>query len=298
MQDVGNLYAGIGYLRFLEGEKHQVFLTARGVSLPDQSSNAGLARVAADARIALDLVQTGGVDVPRGWSTPTAASNVSFAQTFAIQDLRLMADRTGGQLMAFRSGTDAFRRLEDGMRFQYLLGYTPLDPTLNEKFRKISVTVNRPGVKVLVREGYVAAGTLVMLDRRQMVTFNRIRAAAEYVNVVNHIKITLGTPAVAGKDLSVDVTVDVSKLKFVSQNGRQEAVLDVALFCGGEKDAPVGELQRRVELRFDPAAFARVQEKGTTFRLSVPVTGRAERIKVVVYDYGADLLGSAVAKVK
>jgi len=306
LHDVGNLYAGIGYLRVLDGEKHLVLLTERGISMPSQDGNASLARVAADARIALDFVQTGGVVtappaifVPfRGAAMqPTASSNQVFAQTFAIQDLRLMAERTGGQVMAFQTGEEAFRRLDDGMRFQYLLGYTPSNGALDSKFRKISVGVNRRGVRVVVREGYFAVDTPILPDRRQMVTFNRIRAAGEYFDVIDHIKLRLGKPVLSGNEVSIDVTVDISRVHFVRQGVRQEAVLDIAMFCGDEKGQPVGDAQKSAELRFDDTAFARAQQQGTTFKMTVPVRGDVRSIKVIVYDYGADLVGSAVAKV-
>ena len=42
---------------------------------------------------------------------------------------------------------------------------------------------------------------------------------------------------------------------------------------------------------------ARARKEGLTFRVSVPVRGLAAMVKVVVYDYGADLVGSAGARV-
>ena len=42
------------------------------------------------------------------------------------------------------------------LRYQYLLGYTPARPIVagQQEWRSISVTVNRPGVRVRARDGY------------------------------------------------------------------------------------------------------------------------------------------------
>jgi hypothetical protein len=68
-----------------------------------------------------------------------------------------LAAETGGFLI--RDTNDpgaAFRRMEEDMRFQYLLGYSPSNGAYDGRFRTISVKVNRPGLQVQTREGYFA----------------------------------------------------------------------------------------------------------------------------------------------
>jgi hypothetical protein len=47
-----------------------------------------------------------------------------------------------------------------------------------------------------------------------------------------------------------------------------------------------------------PEALVRFNEKGMTYSGRVPVTTDAKHVKVIVYDPGADLVGSAVIKIK
>ena len=54
LQDLGNCYAGVEYLRHIEGEKHLVFVTEKGMSLPRSTDDESLARAANDARVAID----------------------------------------------------------------------------------------------------------------------------------------------------------------------------------------------------------------------------------------------------
>jgi VWFA-related protein len=71
--------------------------------------------------------------------------------------LQLMAADTGGFLI---QGTNdigtAFRRIDEDMRFHYLLTYAPQNDVMDGKFRTISVKVRRPDVIVFARKGYRA----------------------------------------------------------------------------------------------------------------------------------------------
>ena len=62
MQDMGNLYTGIEYLRYLEGEKHILFVTEQGFYTPRLEADASLAARANHARVVIDTIQTGGID--------------------------------------------------------------------------------------------------------------------------------------------------------------------------------------------------------------------------------------------
>jgi VWFA-related protein len=295
MQDIANLYTGIDYLRHLDGEKHLLMLTEKGVTVPrsDRGVYVNLARAASDARIALDIVHTGGTDA--GLKQP-------MAQGFAVGDLRVMADLTGGQMAAFRKGDDAFRRLEDASSFQYLLAYYPSDAVRDGKYRKVTVKVNRPDVRVMHRQGYFATDRLVPMDRREFVTASRIEAASQYGRPIDHLKVAVSDTAVAGagtdRALTVRVTVDASKLKFTTADGRHLGRIDVALFCGDEKDRVVGEARQHVNLTLTDEQLQRVMKEGVTFPARVPLTAAPSALKVIVYDYGADLVGSSMTKLR
>ena len=306
MQDTGNLYAGVAYLRLLAGEKHLVFVTTNGVALPSQDDNRSLARVAADARIALDFVQTGGVvgappvqitTTGRVSMAPVATTNQVFGQGFNMQDLRLMADRTGGQLMALRTADDAFRRLEQGMRSQYLLGYTSTNAAIDGTFRKVTVKVSRPGAIVVAREGYMALEQPEAMDRRELVTFSRIRNAAGYPSIVDHLSVKLSNASGTATEVSVNVLVDITRVQLEHRGGIHAADLDVAMYAGNAAESSVGDTRRRIELRLTPEEYARAIKEGVSFTMTSKVREPARVVKVVVYDYGADLVGTAVTKV-
>jgi hypothetical protein len=114
--------------------------------------------------------------------------------------------------------------------------------------------------------------------------------------------VTVSETAVAGagndRALTVRVTGDGSKLKFTTAGGRHLARLDVALFCGDERDRVVGETRQHVKLTLTDGQLGRVMKEGATFPARVAVTAAPRALKVIVYDYGADLVGSSVSKVR
>lgn len=71
--------------------------------------------------------------------------------------LARLAEDTGGFLV--RDTNDlrgAFRRIDEDMRFHYLLTYQPTNQAYDGKFRTITVKVRRPGTEVFARKGYRA----------------------------------------------------------------------------------------------------------------------------------------------
>jgi VWFA-related protein len=313
MQDLGNLYSGIEYMRHLDGEKHLAFVTPRGIPLPRAENEINFAQVASDARVAVHIVFTGGtvgappprfVNSPNGGRAidmrPVPTPAAVFGQTFVVQGLRRIADLTGGQLTAFRSGDQAFAKLDQNTRFHYLLGYYPTNPVMNGAFRRIEVKVNRPGVTVVYRRGYFAAPQLVPLDRREFQTVSRISAAGRYTEPLNDIRLTLKEPAVTpgATEMTVEGSIDVSRVKFDQVEGRYAAAIDIAVYAGGERENIVGDMMKKVELRLTEESYRAVMREGAGFSARIPLLTEPRYVKVIVYDYASDLLGSAVVKLK
>jgi VWFA-related protein len=310
-QDVGNLYAGIDYLRYLEGEKHLVFLTPRGVSLPRLENNKNLAAVASDARVALDIIYVGGaVGAPparfgpggRIIMQPLPSPAAVFGQTFAVSDMRTMSEMTGGQMTAFRSGDYAFNRLDTATRFQYLLGYAPSNPTVNGAFRRVTVKVNRPGATVLYRQGYYATPQLMPLDRREFITFNRLTAAGRYQGAIGDIKVTVKPPVIRGeagaREMVVEGQIQSPGIKFAQAGALYTASLDIGVYAGDAKEHVVGEILKKVDLKLKEETYQTFLRDGASFDVRFLVKGEPKYVKVIVYDYAADLVGSAVVKLK
>jgi VWFA-related protein len=314
-QDLAALFSGIDYLRRMEGEKHVTFLTPKGLLLPRAENDRTLGAIAADARVVLNIVHTGGVVgappvrigqradgglVMSKDAVPTPS--MVFGQTFTIGALRRISDITGGQMVAFRHGRDFFSRVDESTRFGYLLGYSPTDSDLDGRFRDIVVSVRRPGVTVHYRRGYFATPQLVPVDRRTFLTFSRLNSAGMYTGPLNDIHVSMMPPVVSGSEgqlmLEVSGTIDPSRVKFTTENGRQVATLDLGIYAGDARQRIVGESLTKIDLKLMPASFEAAVKDGTPFTARIPISKRPRYVKAIVYDYGADLLGTALVRVK
>jgi VWFA-related protein len=311
LQDLGALYAGIQYLRYLDGEKHLVLFTESGLRLWRREDNINIANAASDARIALDTIHTGGIAGPPPprfdmngnlIMKPLPTSGAAFTESFAVDDLQTMSELTGGRATAFRKGSDALDRLDRSTRFQYLLGYSPANANWDGKFRKLAVTVARPGVTVLYRHGFYATDKVVPLDRRQFVTSGRVYQAGQYERKIEDIKLTLKPPGLAGvegaREVALEMHVDLSRVTFTRANDRYAATLNLAFFSGDAKQRLVGETWRTLDLSVNEANRERLVRDGTPVAVTIPLPNDARDVKVVVYDYGSDLLGTATARIR
>jgi VWFA-related protein len=75
-------------------------------------------------------------------------------------DLRKMSEETGGRLFHVgRNNTleDIFRQIQEEMRSQYALAYSPTNDKRDGTFRKLEIRPNDKTLKVQARKGYYAA---------------------------------------------------------------------------------------------------------------------------------------------
>ena len=73
--------------------------------------------------------------------------------------LKQMAEETGGRLFTVggkNSLGSIFEQIQEEMRTQYLIGYTPTNPNKDGSFRKIDLKTHDKDFKVQVRKGYYA----------------------------------------------------------------------------------------------------------------------------------------------
>jgi len=288
MQDLGKIYTGIQYMRYLDGEKHLLFVTEYGIFLPRAEDDKNLASIAADARVALDIVHTGGT-APRSFDWRGMTSKTA-------------AEESGGTYSSTSYAKDFVDRLDDATRFQYVLGYAPSNTRLDNKFRNIRVSViGRPGVQVLYRHGYFASPQLPPLDRRRVLSYSRVTTAAGYATEVHDIGLTATAENVESPDKSRGVKVELKikpdRLSFKDVDGKKAGSIDVAIFCSDAQQRLIGQAWNVAELQMTPAAFERFMTSGLTYTETVKVNTVARYVKIVVYDYGADVVGSAVVKI-
>jgi VWFA-related protein len=106
-----------------------------------------------DARVTLYTIDPAGLQIDPGVYGAAAAFNDPFGGEYQFNRL---AKATGGRTLYGRNDVDAEigTAIRDGASF-YTLTYRPQNTSLDpSKFRKINVTLYRPGLTVYTREGY------------------------------------------------------------------------------------------------------------------------------------------------
>jgi len=319
-QDLGNVYAGIRYLRYMDGEKHLVFITRDGLFLPRLENANSIAALANDARVTIDVLHTGGVTGGRPIPPPSQLSpnararatqilnsisspSATFQQSFALGSSRQIAGLTGGQVSAFASGDRLFTKLDETTRAQYLLGYAPTNGNWNGAYRRISIKVARPGLTVLYRHGYAGREELIPLDRKTYLTYSRIASAANRAQPINDLDVTVtGARIVKESDgadvLHVDLHLAPARVKFTPADGKYLASIEATYFVGDARGQLAGDVWKTLDFALTEENYQRFQREGVSWTQRVPLTGAPKHVKTVLYQYAADLVGSSVLEVK
>jgi VWFA-related protein len=287
-QDVGKIMAGIQYLRQIDGEKHLLFVSPSGVFLPSADNDRSIASLAADARIVIDILHTGGVSPAGGfdWRKQTSGS---------------VAQDTGGMYTSLSQASTFVDRLDTATRFQYVLGYAPANPQLDGRFRRIAVRVNRPGLTVQYRQGYFARRAPPPMDRERAQAFYRVAGAASHNREIRDIAlVATAVNARSGdsREVRLEVKIPPQRLSLIEKDGRRVGSIEVAVFCSDREERLIGQSWNTITLEMTPQAYEKLMASGLTYSARVPVRFNASYAKVIVYDPGSDVVGSAMIRVK
>jgi VWFA-related protein len=95
-------------------------------------------------------------------ATNTIVYGICYDQKFfGCAFLSSLARPTGGRMFVTgkkRTLDEIYQLIEDELRSQYSIGFTPLNMAHDGKFRKLGVKVRTPGLRVSARTGYYAPG--------------------------------------------------------------------------------------------------------------------------------------------
>jgi VWFA-related protein len=292
LQDMGNCFAAIEYLRHLEGDKHLVFVTEKGLNLPRLEDDMEISRAANDARVAIDTFQVGGLEAQAGgyWTDQSQ-------QTFAFKGLRMIAEQTGGVSSISEDGMVAVSRINEVSRSEYVLGFYPPASSLNGDYRKIEVRTRRQGTTLLYRRGYYGRTEVGAYNRRDAVTRERLVAAAGFRREVNDIKVKLDASQQKNPDgvnqVSIRASIDTSRLYLSLVDGHKVGAVDVLAMCFNDKNQAIGQFYQRASIDLTEEMLGQVSRGGLPYTVQFEASPATRRVRLVIYDYRADLIGSA-----
>ena len=99
-------------------------------------------------------------------------------------------------------------------------------------------------------------------------------------------------------DFVVDVTIGIANVGLTLEDGRHKGGLDIAVFCQNANGDGVGDLWQKMDLNLSEATYQRMLREGLPYSGRVTVTGIVKHVKIVVYDYATDRVGTIVRQVR
>ncbi len=303
-QDLLNIFAGIEYLRYLQGEKHLIYFSSGGLFLPTSGTRESIGRIAADARVRIDCFKTEGLFLHLTNDRRNRFAQGSVAGDYAIRSLQEVSRETGGTSCIHRSIDDALKLVGRATSRVYLLGYVSKNPALDGRFREIQVKVDRPGVRVLARSGYFAKPRLQPYDRQRMLIYARVTAATQHPGEIDDVTFSASMGDLSREkestefDVSLEIVLSPELVDGNSPNRGQKLVAGLfVLSRSGElldtswKDIVVDPSGQRSQ----GAASSSVE---VGWRAEVPRKIKNGFLKIVLYDPSRDRVGSRVVKIR
>jgi VWFA-related protein len=301
--DLLHLYGAIEYLRLKDGEKHVIYLAEQGATYLS-TRHSRLATSAADSRVALHIVQTGGFGENQSIVSGSRFSGLATIPTSTAAyyntsaSARELTEATGGLSFFYTDLHKAFSRIADALRVDYLLGYIPSNENWHGEYRHVDVHVNRPGVTVIYRHGYDAVTTPPPWNDRETMTDVRMSEARSAVRPLRGITLQLKTTRGTDGKVAVELQIEPSQVAFTTVEHRHLASLDVAIWVTDRQGDTVGTMTDRIELQLTDESYAKLVKQNMLFTRSVVVSGTPFEIRAGVYDYDNDRVGAVSKRIQ
>ena len=228
-----------------------------------------------------------------------AAIQNSFNANFASQEtLTTLSADTGGK--AFLDNNDfspAFAQIQRDTSAYYVIGFHSTNQARDGRYRKLTVKVNRPGVKLEYRPGYYAPA-----DFRHSGKEDREQELEdELVSELPATDVALYLDAYYFRldenrfYVPVSLIVPGSQIPFVKGGDRDKATLDVIGEVIDEAKRPIGHVRETVKLAVDQQQQAR--QKNIQYSTSFSLPPGKYHLKFVVRENQDGHMGSFEADI-
>jgi VWFA-related protein len=214
-----------------------------------------------------------------------------------------LAEKTGGKAYYNTNNIEgAVRRsVEDGSTY-YTLGYYPENKTWDGKFRRISIKVARPGVKLHYRAGYYAVEPESYAKLDQAEKTNELAKAMSLdfpASTALLFQAMVVPPSSAtGNKVVVNYAVDPLGLTFdLGNDGLQHASVDCAVIVYSANGEAVKSLSNTMIAALKPEEYQRVQQKSFPCRQTFDLVPGEYLFRLGVRDGHTGTLGTLNAPV-
>ncbi|UWZ81760.1 VWA domain-containing protein [Occallatibacter riparius] len=295
-------------------EKKSLLYFSGGISrdgIENQASLRAAVNAAVRANLAIYSVDTRGLqavspvgDASTGslrgqgaYNGGALANNMS--ANFASQEvMATLSSDTGGK--AFFDSNDfapAFAQVQKDTSAYYAIGFHSTNPLRDGKYRKLTIKVNRPGVKLEYRQGYYAPADFahsVKGDREQQLE-EQLASDLPATDMSVYLDAMYFRLEENRFYVPVSLVVPGSQIPFVKGGDKDKATLDIIGTVMDEVKRPIGRARETVKLNLDRAVGAR--QKNIQYTTSFNLPAGKYHLKFVVRENQTGRMGSFEADI-
>ena len=295
-------------------EKKSLLYFSGGISrdgIENQASLRAAVNAAVRANLAIYSVDTRGLqavtplgDASTGSLRGTGAYNGgalmnNMNANFATQEvMATLSSDTGGK--AFFDTNDfapAFAQVERDTSAYYAIGFHSSNPARDGKYRKLTIKVNRPGVKLEYRPGYYAPTDFRHSGRedRERELDEQLASDLPATDMAVYLDAMYFRLDENRFYVPVSLIVPGSQIPFVKGGDKDKATLDVIGEVIDEAKRPIGNARETVKLNLDPSLQAR--QKNIEYTTSFNLPPGKYHLKFVVRENQTGRMGSFEADI-
>jgi len=230
------------------------------------------------------------------YRNPTVQTDAQDESRRAQDSLRMYADQTGGLAIVNQNDLDdAFRRIIRDNSEYYVLGYATPDPAHDTRYHRLTVAVNRPGLRVRTWSGYASpeadrAGTPAGRGRDDVAALLRSPAPVSGLGMRVNASVIAGLARRSTVHLTVefrgaDVALKSSGGLFTNDIDVEYAALDTR----GEPQASGHDV---AHLQLRPDTNATFAETGVRYVTEFDLTPGRYQVRVAAREHLAGRTGS------
>ncbi len=231
----------------------------------------------------------------RGTSPYSGQSTLNALNSnFTTQEtLVTLAADTGGR--AFLDSNDfskVFKGVQEDTSTYYVLGYHSSNPAQDGRYRRITISLNRPGLKIEYRRGYYAPA-----DYQHSTREDRERQLDEELNSelpATDLPLYLAAGYFrTGENkffVPISLAVPGSQIPFTSNSNQDKATLDVIGMALDSNQRQVGDMRDTVKLAVNTSA--EVRRKNVQYDNGFILTAGKYHLKFVVRENQTGRMGS------
>jgi VWFA-related protein len=295
-------------------EKKSLLYFSGGIArdgIENQASLRAAVNAAVRANLAIYSVDTRGLEAigPLGHASTgslrgNGASNGgaltnNMNANFATQEvMATLSTDTGGK--AFFDSNDfapAFAQVQNDTSAYYAVGFRSSNPARDGRYRKLTIKINRPGVKLEYRPGYYAPADFQHSgreDREQELT-EQLASDLPATDMAVYLDAMYFRLDEHRFFVPVSLLVPGSQIPFVKGGDKDKATLDIIGTVIDEVKRPIGRVRETVKMNLDASLQAR--QKNIQYTTSFNLPAGKYHLKFVVRENQTGRMGSFEADI-